>query len=82
MRSVPTTGRPSKAQGLGATVAGSPAEAVEGADVVITMLSDGPTVAAVMEGITLTRRADLVAGERPSASTGSAGSATGSSTGR
>jgi 3-hydroxyisobutyrate dehydrogenase len=43
----------SKAQGLGATVAGSPAEAVEGAEVVITMLSDGPTVAAVMEGITL-----------------------------
>src|SRR4051794_40309710 len=43
-----------KAEGLGATVAGSPAEAVDGADVVITMLSDGPTVATVMEGITLT----------------------------
>ena len=42
-----------KAQGLGATVAGSPAEAVEGADVVVTMLSDGPTVARVMDGITL-----------------------------
>ena len=32
----------SKAEGLGATVAGSPAEAVDGADVVITMLADGP----------------------------------------
>ena len=42
-----------KAEGLGATVAGSPAEAVEGADVVVTMLSDGPTVARVMDGITL-----------------------------
>ena len=35
-----------KAEGLGATVAASPAEAVDGADVVVTMLSDGPTVAA------------------------------------
>ena len=43
-----------KAEGLGATVADSPAEAVDGADVVITMLSDGPTVATVMEGVTLT----------------------------
>ena len=43
----------SKAEGLGATVAGSPAEAAEGAEVVITMLSDGPTTAAVMEGVTL-----------------------------
>ena len=42
-----------KAEGLGATVAASPAEAVAGADVVVTMLSDGPTVASVMEGITL-----------------------------
>jgi len=42
-----------KAQGLGATVAGSPAEAVDGADVVVTMLSDGPAVARVMDGITL-----------------------------
>jgi len=42
-----------KAEGLGATVAGSPAEAVEGADVVVTMLSDGPAVAQVMDGITL-----------------------------
>jgi 3-hydroxyisobutyrate dehydrogenase len=43
----------SKAQGLGATVAGSPAEAADGADVVITMLADGPTVARVMDGVTL-----------------------------
>ena len=43
-----------KAEGLGATVAGSPAEAVEGADVVITMLADGRAVAAAMEGVTLT----------------------------
>jgi 3-hydroxyisobutyrate dehydrogenase len=42
-----------KAEGLGATVAGSPAEAVDGADVVITMLADGPAVAAVMDGIEL-----------------------------
>ena len=44
---------PEKAEGLGASVAGSPAEAVEGADVVVTMLSDGPAVAQVMDGITL-----------------------------
>jgi 3-hydroxyisobutyrate dehydrogenase len=43
----------SKAEGLGATVAGSPAEAVQGADVVITMLADGPAVAAAMEGVEL-----------------------------
>jgi 3-hydroxyisobutyrate dehydrogenase len=42
-----------KAEGLGAQVAGTPAEAVDGADVVVTMLADGPTVAKVMEGITL-----------------------------
>ncbi len=45
---------PAKAEGLGATVAGTPAEAVEGADVVITMLADGPAVAAAMDGVTLT----------------------------
>ncbi len=44
----------SKAEGLGATVAGSPAEAVAGADVVITMLADGPAVDAVMDGVELT----------------------------
>jgi 3-hydroxyisobutyrate dehydrogenase len=44
----------SKAEGLGATVAGSPAEAVDGADVVITMLADGPAVEAAMAGVSLT----------------------------
>jgi 3-hydroxyisobutyrate dehydrogenase len=43
----------SKAEGLGATVAGSPAEAVEGADVVVTMLADGPAVEAALEGVSL-----------------------------
>src|SRR3954447_21196672 len=38
----------SKAEGIGATVAGSPAEAVDGAEVVITMLTDGPTIAATV----------------------------------
>ena len=45
----------SKAEGLGATVAGSPAEAVDGADVVVTMLADGPAVEAAMDGISLSR---------------------------
>jgi 3-hydroxyisobutyrate dehydrogenase len=43
----------SKAEGLGAAVVGSPAEAVEGADVVVTMLADGPAVEAAMQGISL-----------------------------
>jgi len=43
----------SKAEGLGAAVADSPAAAVDGADVVVTMLADGPTVAQVMEGVKL-----------------------------
>src|SRR4051812_469518 len=42
-----------KADGLGANVADSPAAAVEGAEVVVTMLADGPTVASVMEGVEL-----------------------------
>jgi 3-hydroxyisobutyrate dehydrogenase len=42
-----------KAEGLGATVADTPAEAVEGAEVVVTMLADGPAVASVMEDVTL-----------------------------
>src|SRR5207244_2851190 len=42
-----------KAEGLGADVFATPAEAVAGADVVVTMLADGPTVERVMEGITL-----------------------------
>jgi 3-hydroxyisobutyrate dehydrogenase len=37
-----------KADGLGATVADTPAKAVDGADVLLTMLADGPTVDAVM----------------------------------
>lgn len=37
-----------KAEGLAARVADSPAEAVEGADVLVTVLSDGPTVAQVV----------------------------------
>jgi 3-hydroxyisobutyrate dehydrogenase len=37
-----------KAEGLGCTVAATPAEAVEGAEVVLTMLADGPTVEAVV----------------------------------
>jgi 3-hydroxyisobutyrate dehydrogenase len=42
-----------KAEGLGAHVAGSPAEAVSGADIVVTMLADGPAVDAAMEGVAL-----------------------------
>jgi 3-hydroxyisobutyrate dehydrogenase len=37
-----------KAEGLGAEVAATPAEAVAGAEAVITMLADGPTVEAVL----------------------------------
>ena len=37
-----------KAEGLGVSVADTPAQAVEGAEVVLTMLADGPTVDAVM----------------------------------
>ena len=37
-----------KAEGLGATVAESPAEAVAEAEIVVTVLADGPTVAAVV----------------------------------
>ncbi len=43
----------SKAEGLGAQVASSPVEAVEGAEVIITMLADGPTVASVMDDVRL-----------------------------
>jgi 3-hydroxyisobutyrate dehydrogenase len=38
----------SKAEGLGATVVDSAAEAVEGADALITMLADGPAIDAVV----------------------------------
>jgi 3-hydroxyisobutyrate dehydrogenase len=44
----------SKAEGLGATVAGSPAEAVDGAEIVVTMLADGPTIEAALDGVSLT----------------------------
>jgi 3-hydroxyisobutyrate dehydrogenase len=43
-----------KAQPLardGAVVVANPAEAVKGADVVVTMLADGPTTAGLMEGV-------------------------------
>jgi 3-hydroxyisobutyrate dehydrogenase len=43
-----------KAEGLGARVAGSPAEAAEGSDALITMLSDGDAVMAAMEGVAST----------------------------
>jgi 3-hydroxyisobutyrate dehydrogenase len=42
-----------KAEGLGAGVAGSPAEAAAGAEVVVTMLADGPVVESVMDGVSL-----------------------------
>jgi NAD binding domain of 6-phosphogluconate dehydrogenase len=37
-----------KAEGLGARVAESPAEAVDGAEVLVTMLADGPAIEAVV----------------------------------
>jgi 3-hydroxyisobutyrate dehydrogenase len=37
-----------KAEGLGAGVADSPAEAVDGAEVLVTMLADGPAIEAVV----------------------------------
>ena len=39
----------SRAEGLGAEVANSPAEAVDGSDVVLTMLADGPAVEHVIK---------------------------------
>jgi 3-hydroxyisobutyrate dehydrogenase len=42
-----------KAEGLGAEVAESPAEAVEGAEAVVTMLSDGDAVLSAMDGVEL-----------------------------
>jgi 3-hydroxyisobutyrate dehydrogenase len=42
-----------RAEGLGATVCESPAEAVDGAEVVITMLADGPAVEAAVDGLEL-----------------------------
>jgi len=51
---------PEKAEGLGASVAGSPAEAVADAEVVITMLADGPTVEEVMRDTLAEMRDDAV----------------------
>jgi 3-hydroxyisobutyrate dehydrogenase len=42
-----------RAEHLGAAVAGAPAEAVEGAEAVVTMLADGEAVAAAMGGVRL-----------------------------
>ena len=42
-----------RAEGLGARVAGSPREAVEGAEAVVTMLADGDAVKAAMDGVEL-----------------------------
>jgi 3-hydroxyisobutyrate dehydrogenase len=39
---------PSKAEGLGASVAATPTEALEGAEAVITMLTDGPAIDEVL----------------------------------
>src|SRR5262249_9389029 len=39
---------PGKAEGLGAVAADTPADAVSGADIVVTMLADGPAVESVM----------------------------------
>ncbi len=44
---------PEKADGLGCQVVGSPAAAADGAEVVITMLSDGDAVESVMDGVSL-----------------------------
>jgi 3-hydroxyisobutyrate dehydrogenase len=42
-----------KAEGLGAAVADSPAEAIHGADAVITMLADGDAVASAIDDVAL-----------------------------
>jgi 3-hydroxyisobutyrate dehydrogenase len=39
-----------RAEGLGATVCATPVEAPEGAEILVTMLSDGPTTADAIEG--------------------------------
>jgi len=39
-----------KAEGLGATVAATPVDAIDGAEFVVTMLADGPIVAEAVEG--------------------------------
>jgi 3-hydroxyisobutyrate dehydrogenase len=69
-----------KAEGLGAGVADSPAEAADGAEVVVTMLSDGPVVESVMEGVSLSGdqvwwQASTVGGEATERLHGMAGEA-------
>ena len=67
----------------GVTVAGSAAEAVEGADVVVTMLSDGPAVEAMTDGLAFGEGAvwaqmstvGIEAGERLAARAAEAGAA-------
>jgi 3-hydroxyisobutyrate dehydrogenase len=49
-----------KAEGLGAEVAGTPADAVTGAELVITVLSDGPAVDEVMQGALSTMGAGTI----------------------
>jgi 3-hydroxyisobutyrate dehydrogenase len=49
-----------RAEGLGAAVAGSPAEAVEGAEVVVTMLADGRAVEETMFDALPTMSGDVV----------------------
>ncbi len=39
-----------RAEGLGATVCATPAEAIDGAEILVTMLSDGPTTAETVDG--------------------------------
>jgi 3-hydroxyisobutyrate dehydrogenase-like beta-hydroxyacid dehydrogenase len=45
-----TVAKTEELRGLGATVAGSPREAAQGADAVITMVADPPALGAVLEG--------------------------------
>jgi 3-hydroxyisobutyrate dehydrogenase len=51
---------PARAEGLGATPAPTPAEAVAGAEVVVTMLADGPAVDEVMQQALPAMRRDVV----------------------
>jgi 3-hydroxyisobutyrate dehydrogenase len=41
---------PERAQGLGGVVCGTPSETTDGADVLVTMLSDGPTTVEAVDG--------------------------------
>jgi 3-hydroxyisobutyrate dehydrogenase len=58
-----TAGKAERLTEAGASIADTPAEAVDGADLVVTMLSDGPTVSAVLTGaggVLSAMRADAV----------------------